>query len=975
LSNHEDPGLTDLVEEFAARVQAGEAMDPDAFARAHPSYEGRLRRLLPAVQALADLGRTGGGPKLYFTERKLSHLPLLGRLGDFRLLRELGRGGMGIVYEAEQISLGRRIALKVLPSAAALDGKNLQRFKNEAQAAALLQHPNIVPVIAVGCEEGTHYFAMQLIEGKSLATHIKELRLVEGISNPTTSEAVDLDRTKDLPQVREGAPPSGSGPTAWAHFREAARLVLQAAEALEHAHLVGVIHRDIKPANLLLDGRGNLWVTDFGLARLQNDAGLTASGDLLGTIRYMSPEQAQARRTPVDHRTDVYGLGATLYELATLQPAFPGDDRRDLLRRIASEEPRRPRRVNTAVPADLEAVVLKAMEKCPAERYATAHELADDLRRFLDDKPVRASRPTVLRSARKWASRHSALLATASGAAAIVLVVLATALTLLSVSYQRLRDQETRLREQDAKLNEDLVNSRQQEANLHNEQAETQKALDTARTNAVRAKGNARLVLAALKEMTLQLRDEQLARDPYWGRKAKDLVERALRVYELLARSEQEDPEVREAVAGAFRQAGSVYGRLGQLELARAAYQRATEMAEGLITTFPIAYWYRILASQTYRELGSLCASVGQRKEAAKAYRQAISVWDRTSPLLPCPLEGALAHIGLAQVCEQEGQPQEAAEHYRKAIALRARLAVANGQDHGYRGELAYWHRSLGWLLERQGERPSAEWHFKHSRDMFDRLCNDLPGNGDYKLELANCCGALGAVREEDAPQEAHKFYLRANELLSPLAEQFPGVPVFRQLLAEFHCRLGGLAWAAGKRTEAANQYREAQRLLVALAAEVRKGEPGPGAPGANENFFARFLASCPDKDFRDPHHAVELAHKAVNRASQRGDYWTTLGAALYRAGDMNAAIEALEKAVKLHQGGDVPELMFLALAHAKRGEDNKARDYHERALALEKRYKSPDLSLRLLRDEVATQLSRGSDPSSHPRAQAPSPR
>jgi hypothetical protein len=185
-----------------------------------------------------------------------------------------------------------------------------------------------------------------------------------------------------------------------------ARLGIQAAEALEHAHQLGVVHRDVKPGNLLVDERGSLWVADFGLAQFQNDARLTQTGDLVGTLRYMSPEQALAKRVVVDHRTDVYSLGATLYELLTLRPVFPGGDRQELLRQIAFEEPQPPRKVKRAIPAELETIVLKALEKNPADRYATAEELGADLRRFLEDRPILARRPGLAERARKWSRRH-----------------------------------------------------------------------------------------------------------------------------------------------------------------------------------------------------------------------------------------------------------------------------------------------------------------------------------------------------------------------------------------------------------------------------------------------------------------------------------------------------------------------------------------------------------------------------------------
>jgi serine/threonine protein kinase len=368
-------------------------------------------------------------------------------LGDFRILRELGRGGMGVVYEAEQLSLRRRVALKVLPLAATLDPRQLARFKHEAEAAACLHHNHIVPVFAVGCDRGVHYYAMQFIEGQSLAQVIADLRLqiedVKKEASPAQVENADSAHAtsdSEVPNLQSSLCnlQSSTSPVAALStqrstgvrefFRVVADLGVQAAQALQHAHDLGIVHRDIKPANLLLDLHGNLWVTDFGLAHCHRQPGLTVTGDLVGTMRYMSPEQALAQPGGVGPRTDIYALGATLYELLTLEPPFRGQDPQELLRQIGFDEPRPLRRVNAQAPVELETIVLKALAKNPAERYATAADLADDLQRFLKDEPIRARPPTLAQRVRKWARRHRSVVASAVVALLVILAVVAGSL-------------------------------------------------------------------------------------------------------------------------------------------------------------------------------------------------------------------------------------------------------------------------------------------------------------------------------------------------------------------------------------------------------------------------------------------------------------------------------------------------------------------------------------------------------------------
>jgi serine/threonine protein kinase len=419
-AREDDPDTPELVaalREYQTALAAGARPDREEFLARYPEVADELADCIDGLDFLhtAAPGLLPSGS----SEHPALHSQPDGTLGDFRLIREIGRGGMGVVYEAVQISLGRRVALKVLPFAATLDARQLRRFENEARAAAQLHHSHIVPVHAVGCDRGVHYYAMQLIDGVPLSEVIDHLR-----QSPRAARA-DAD-------TADGAAAITRQPTdSREFFRTVAGLGVQAADALEYAHQMGVVHRDVKPGNLLVDGRGHLWVTDFGLARFAAAPGTTAPGDLVGTLRYMSPEQA-AGEPVIDPRGDVYSLGATLYELLTLRPAVPAEDRQECLRQLLETEPPPPRAINRAVPVELETVVLKAMAKSPADRYPTAAELAADLRRFLDDRPVHARRPSTIDRARRWARRHTTTLAVAIGVLGLVVLGLAATIALVT---------------------------------------------------------------------------------------------------------------------------------------------------------------------------------------------------------------------------------------------------------------------------------------------------------------------------------------------------------------------------------------------------------------------------------------------------------------------------------------------------------------------------------------------------------------
>jgi serine/threonine protein kinase/WD40 repeat protein len=350
-------------------------------------------------------------------------------LGPYRIVRRVGVGGMGVVFEAVHSGLEKRVALKVLPRE--LVEHRLERFLREARTAAALHHTNIVPIFDVGQSYGVPYYAMQFIDGKPL-DRLNEGELATRSSAPD-SLLPEASGTKTFAPVGStildpaGAGAQGSSsPVRQAPARQdvlhVVSLVLQAAEGLAYAHERGVVHRDIKPSNLLLDSAGVVWVADFGLAFRQDDPSLTTDGAVLGTPRYMSPEQARAQKT--DPRTDVYSLGVTLYELLTGSVAFPGETPAEVIQRVLTHVPPRPRELNRSIPRDLETVVLKAMARRPEDRYANGRELADDLKRFLNGEPVRARRITVFGKAWRWARRNPAV---ASLLTAVLLVFAAGA--------------------------------------------------------------------------------------------------------------------------------------------------------------------------------------------------------------------------------------------------------------------------------------------------------------------------------------------------------------------------------------------------------------------------------------------------------------------------------------------------------------------------------------------------------------------
>jgi WD40 repeat protein/serine/threonine protein kinase len=452
-----------LAEEFVARHRRGEHPDLAEYTQRFPQYAEAIRDLFPALVLIEQVKPGEGEPTGTYSGAATAEGRRPERLGDYRILGEVGRGGMGVVYEAEQESLGRHVALKVLARRALHDPKALERFRREARAAARLHHTNIVPVFEVGQEGDVCYYAMQFIAGQGLDLVLEELRRLRERSRPGPAghapPVADSLRARQVSQaarslltgrfelhepavtvaaagpidgeavagvaLAEPGPVAVASPSASAvlpggaplatvesgrrqpYYRSVAHLGQQAAQALAYAHDRGIVHRDIKPSNLLLDAAGVVWITDFGLAKAEEE-GLTNPGDILGTLRYMAPERF---RGEADGRADTYALGLTLYELLALRPAFDSPDRMQLIEQIKTAEPARPRALDPRIPRDLETIVQKAIDKDPGRRYQAATELAEDLRRFLADEPIHARRVTWAGKLLRWGRRNKAVAA------------------------------------------------------------------------------------------------------------------------------------------------------------------------------------------------------------------------------------------------------------------------------------------------------------------------------------------------------------------------------------------------------------------------------------------------------------------------------------------------------------------------------------------------------------------------------------
>jgi serine/threonine protein kinase/tetratricopeptide (TPR) repeat protein len=838
LSPEQEERLADVLDRYLRALESDLPLNQDLLVAEHPDLADELRAHFRSLDDLHGIAAGFGADSSSIS--RVRNDQGAGRIGDFELVREVGRGGMGVVYEARQISLDRRVAVKLLPFAAVLDSKQIARFKTEAQAAAQVQHPNIVPVFAIGVERGIHYYAMQFIDGQPLDRIICELR--EGRLPPqsptTASHLLSRPRTEDETRQDRQAQTVDSRTrsmvaTRHSRFELVARLGIQAAEALHAAHEYGVVHRDIKPSNLLLDANGKLWVTDFGLARCQRDATLTRTGDVVGTMRYMSPEQAAGKPGLVDHRTDVYSLGATLYELLCLHPVFPDENNPALLQSISQQDPPSLRHFYPDLPADLETVVLKAIAKSRDERYATALDLADDLRRVVEGRPTVARPPRLGDRVFKWVRRYRKTMTAA--ACALFLAFVALTAGLLALAREK-RVAETNFQKADRYFHdarnvvdrfgiqlsaelEGIPGTREVREKLIREtQQYYQSFIDEAKANPF-----LRAELAATYGKIATLMDEA-------GSSSEAIAahEKSVAMFAELAALEPGNAQLKKRLAQSKNNLALMLDRVGQVQRAEQLFEEAIALQQQLVQKSSAGEDLSADLAASYGNLGLLQRRLGAREKSQRTLQAAIESLEILVERRPSDAdrlqELATVYNNLAGT-HLNDQPKRAIDLHRKALRLQVAAADIRPDHREARRNVALTLNNLGAAWSRTTQIEEAVKCYEQAINMQQELGQQFPSQRPLRRDLAVSENNLGLAytrggRLEDA-EGAFRRSLAIQESL--LAESGDDVELTSTLGGTYN-NLGIVLERSSRLDESAAAFAKAatyQQLALSLAPKI----------------------------------------------------------------------------------------------------------------------------------------------------------
>jgi tetratricopeptide (TPR) repeat protein/tRNA A-37 threonylcarbamoyl transferase component Bud32 len=693
--------------------------------------------------------------------------------GDYEIQKELGRGGMGVVYKARQVSLNRPVALKMIKAGVLADEAELRRFHNEAEAVALLDHAGVVPVYEVGEHDGQKYFSMKLVEGGNLADKLDGF-----IANP----------------------------------RAAATLLAQTAEAVHHAHMRGILHRDLKPANILIDAQDHPHVTDFGLAkRVEAGVEMTASGAILGTPAYMSPEQASGRRGTITTATDVYGLGAILYALLTGKAPFGSDSLADTLQAVRDRPPETPRNHNANVPRDLETICLNCLAKDPRRRYASAQALADDLRCWLDSRPIAAPRVGPAERAWLWCKRKPAI---AALAAAVLLAVVGGTTGILIVQ---------------AKANADLrsANGKLDQANTQLRSSNT--LLERQRS---RAEEREKQAIDAVKRFHDAVGDNpDLKNNPALESLRKTLLKEPLAFFRSLRASLQADgdtkPESIARLADAAHDYAHISDEIGDKEDSLRGHFESQAIWERLTRDHPQNSEFQAGLAKVYFCQGKLLADTGRPVEAKKSYERAVAIYEKLTSAKPSDAslqnQFALSQVRRGTLLEDSGNPTEAMKAYESAAAIIKNLINAkptNLNDHlNYQSNLAGIYMNIGVLQKNIGQPDEASKSLGNALPIWQKLARDFPHVVEAQSNLGATYQNIGTLLADTGkPAEAMKSFDRALAIWRKLTDAHPTVTEFQNNLASIHMLIA--------RLQDGNEALESQRRAAAIWKKLIDAHP-----------------------------------------------------------------------------------------------------------------------------------------------------
>ncbi len=852
--------------------------------------------------------------------------PHLGRFGDYELLEEIARGGMGVVYKAHQVSLDRLVAVKMLLFSPLASPEHVQRFRTEATAAGSLHHPNIVSIHEVGILQNQHYLVMDFVNGPPLS------RLVT-----------------DQPLAPQ----------------RAAGYVKTIAEAIHYAHERGVLHRDLKPSNVLIDANDQLKVTDFGLAkRLDRETELTLSGQVLGSPGYMAPEQAAAQRGLVGKRSDVYSLGAILYHLITGRAPFMAATVAETLQQVQNAEPVSPTILNPHIPHDLKTICLKCLEKDPARRYQSACELAQDLGRWLRKEPIEARPISQTEKAWRWCRRRPLV---ASLTASTVLAIL---LGFAGVLWQWRRANVNAHAEaqQRQRAEASFQNAREVIDRMFIQVADELEGLP--RTEQIRRK----LLEDALQYYQGFLKEK--GEDPSVKEGAAVAYARLGTIYARLGRFGESLAPLRQGIALledlGTRHPLTVPDRVelawAHATLASARFwfypdndeilahsRRRLALWEELRREFPTVPNYLRMVAFSETGLGNALRDANRPEEAIEHFRRALQLCedDYAQPSDAAEHQKLTAHVHhwWGAMLEHTGHRDEAEREYRVAMARREQLQAAQPNDAWLKYELAHIKIYLAELLMKRGRLKEAEELLRAEVALHAQLLQDFPGTSEYRRHASWGLQALGRVLAAQGRWgEAEVAQRRSLEEREKLVVDFPNVPAHLDALADHCYKLGLLLAATGRSDQANKAFRKSQgqwEQLVAPSAKTRTCERN----------LARMLATCPTAEFRNPQRAVILAKQSMLHEGVKAEHWSLLGIAQYRAGDLSAAIESLHKSMELDNGGDAMQWLFLAMSHWKQEHPQQAREWYDKAAAWLEKVHPADEAYGRFRAEAASLL------------------